>query len=451
MRLPCLALLAGAQAVLSPMHHGPARAGEIDKPPSIQPALGGDPGGFRAVAEARGLAGNVIYTSEILGNLGGGLRRDAIHAGKFDIQIGADLGTLAGFSGLSGFTNVFQIHDTGGMRDRTFGRLVTVSNIEAYPTTRLSELWLEQKVAGDRLSLRVGQLTADGEFFSADYGRLFLSNDWPTITGANLPSGGPAYPLSTPGIRLRVDPTESVSALFAVFNGNPGDQKESNRTGLRFPLRDPALMMGEVQYRYGQGKDETGLAGSWRLGAFHRLGRFDDLRFDRTGLALSHPDSSGIARRLRGASGLYGVVDHQIWRLEGATRDDGIAIYGRLSASPSDRSHIDLWADGGIVASSLVPGRPNDKFGISFIYAHIGDALRAGDRDALRHGAMFRPQRSYEATLEVSYAAQVVPGWIVQPDIQYVYRPSGGIESPARPGTLLKGGLILGLRSTLTY
>lgn len=421
--------------------------------PSVRGSIGpfGDPGGLRAAAEAKGIAAGLVYTNEVLGNAGGGFRRGAIYAGKLDAQLAVDAATLAGLPGLSFYANLFQLHDTGGMRDRTFGRLVTVSNIEAYPATRLSELWLEQKWANDRFSLRVGQLTADGEFFSADYGRLFLSNDWPTITGANLPSGGPAYPLSTPGIRLRADPTDSVSALLAVFNGDPGDQKEVNRTGLRFPLRDPALVMSEVQYRYGQEKDATGLAGAWRLGGFHRLGRFDDLRFDRTGLVLSHPESSGTARRLRGASGLYGVVDHQIWRPEGGTRDDGIAVYARLSASPSDRSHIDLWADGGIVASGLVPGRPHDKFGVSFIYAHIGDALRASDRDALRHGATFRPMRSYEATLEVSYAAQIVPGWIVQPDIQYVYRPSGGTENPAKPGTLLKGGMIFGLRSTITY
>ena len=35
---------------------------------------------------------------------------------------------------------------------------------------------------------------------------MFLQSDWPTITAVNLPSGGPAYPLSTPGIRLKVDP-----------------------------------------------------------------------------------------------------------------------------------------------------------------------------------------------------------------------------------------------------
>lgn len=424
-----------------------------DKAPSVRDSVGplGDPGGLRSALEAKGIAAALVYTNEILGNLSGGFRRHTVYAGKLDAQLAIDFGTLAGLSGLSFFSNVFQIHDSGGMRDRTFGRLVTVSNIEAYPTTRLSELWVEQKLASGTFGLRVGQLTADGEFFSAEYGKLFISNDWPTFTGANLSAGGPAYPLATPGIRLRADPAPSTSALLAVFNGNPGDQRDANRDGLRFRMRDPALVMGEVQYRYDQEKEATGLAGAWRLGAFHRLGRLDDLRSDRNGLSLAHPDSSGFARRLRGTSGLYAVVDHQLWRPEGGTREDGIALYGRLAGGPSDRSTIDLWADGGLVFSGLVPGRPRDKFGISFIYAKIGDALRAADRDALRHGAPFVPMRSYEATLEFSYAAEIVPGWLVQPDVQYVYRPGGGTDNPRNRGTLLKSGMIVGLRSTLTY
>ena len=72
------------------------------------------------------------------------------------------------------------------------------------PSTRLSELWFEQKLFDDRFGFRFGQLAADAEFFISDYSRMFLSSDWPTITGANLPSGGPAYPLATPGVRVEV-------------------------------------------------------------------------------------------------------------------------------------------------------------------------------------------------------------------------------------------------------
>ena len=272
--------------VSSPLNERPPESAALEadpgerSPPSIQSSLGsfGDPGGFRAMLARRGILSNILYTNEVLGNVSGGIRRGPIYAGKLETAFTVDLDKLAGWTGMSGFANIFQIHDTGGLRDRSFQRLITVSNIEAFPATRLSELWLERRWDDNRFGLRFGQLTADGEFFSSDTGKLlFLSNDWPTITGANLPSGGPAYPLATPGVRFRWDPDASRSALLAVFNGDPGDQRLVNTTGTNFRLNDPPLVMGEVQVRRGQEQQPNGLSGSVKLGFYRHFGRFDDL------------------------------------------------------------------------------------------------------------------------------------------------------------------------------
>lgn len=424
---------------------------EPDRPPSIQTSLGtfGDRGGFRSLLAARGIDYNLLYTSEVLGNLSGGLRQGAIYAGKFETAVTVDFDRLAGWTGWSGFANVFQIHDTGGLRDRSFQRLITVSNIEAYPSTRLSELWLE-RASGDRtLSLRFGQVVADGEFFSSETGKIFLSNDWPTITGANLPSGGPAYPISTPGMRLRWTPDASASGLVAIFNGDPGDQASVNRTGLSFRLNDAPLVMGEVQFRAVPGPD--GLGRSLKLGGYRHFGRFEDYRYDRTGLPLANPRSGGSARRHAGTSGVYAVVDAQLYRPAGGNESDGMSAYARLSTSPSDRNLIDLWADGGIVVTGMIPGRPKDALGLSLIYARIGDNARRYDLDRLSFGTEFHVPRSYEATIEATYLFAVAPGWTIQPDIQYVLNPGGGAIDPTRPGQRRKGGAVFGLRSTLTY
>lgn len=424
---------------------------EDDRPPSIQSSLGtfGDPGGFRRMLAPRGITYNLLYTNEVLGNVSGGVRQGPIHAGKFEAAISVDLDRFAGWRGWSAFANVFQIHDTGGLRDRSFHRLITVSNIEAYPSTRLSELWLEHASEDQRFNFRMGQLVADGEFFASDTGKIFLSNDWPTITGANLPSGGPAYPLSTPGLRLRWTPNASMSGLIAVFNGDPGDQASVNRTGLNFRLNDPPLLMGEIQLREVPGP--SGLTRSVKLGGYQHFGRFDDYRYDRSGLSLASIHSSGSPRRHGGTSGAYAVIDAQLYRPEGADQADGVAVYARLSGSPSDRNLIGLWADGGIVFSGMVPGRPEDAFGLSFIYARIGDHAQRYDRDRLSFDTDFHPVRSYEASIELTYQAVVVPGWTIQPDIQVVINPGGGIADPTRPNQRVKGGVVLGLRSTLTY
>jgi porin len=49
-----------------------------------------------------------------------------------------------------------------------------VSGIEALPTTRLYEIWFEQKW-GTKLALRAGQLAADTEFMTAKYTDVFTT------------------------------------------------------------------------------------------------------------------------------------------------------------------------------------------------------------------------------------------------------------------------------------
>lgn len=423
-----------------------------DFPVSIRSSLGpwGDPGGFRAAWAARGVNLTLLSTDEVLGNPHGGVRTGPIYAGKVEAILSLDLERLAGLDGVSAFANAFQIHDTGGLRDRSFQRLITVSNIEAYPTTRLSELWLERRWDSG-LGLRIGQLAADGEFFASDTGKPFLSNDWPTITGANLPSGGPAYPLATPGIRLRYEAGADLSALVAVFNGDPGDQRVVNRHGTNFRIGDPPLVMAEIQMRRNQEAETPALAGTLKLGGYRHFGRFDDLRFGADGLRLADRSSLGTARRLRGTSGVYAVADQQLYRPDGGGPSSGVSVYARVSASPSDRNPIDLWADGGVVVAGLIPGRPDDLFGASVIYARISEAARNFDRDRVNLQASEEPIRTAEATLELSYQAQIKPGWTVQPDLQYVFNPGGGLADPERPNTRIKGGFVFGVRSTLVY
>ena len=414
-------------------------------------AANGDPAGARGWLARHGITYGLIYTGEALGNVSGGIRRGSLYQGKLEAFTAVDFGKFAGWQGLNFFGNAFQIHRTSGMRGDHFNSLITISNIEAVPSTRLSELWLEQKLFDDRFGFRFGQLAADAEFFISDYSRMFLSSDWPTITGANLPSGGPAYPLATPGLRWRFDPDKNWSALVAVFNGDPGEQGTVNTTGTNFRINDPPLLMGEVQYRHNRGKDDSGLAASYRLGGWHHFGEFHDHRYGTDGLSLADPSSNGIARRIRGNSGIYGVIDQQVYRPANGGPDSGIGIFSRISASPSDSSHINFFFDGGVVFSGMIPSRPNDKFGASFIHANISNHVRDFDRHLIAHSGNELPVRSYEMTIELSYQAQIKPGWILQPTFQYVIHPGGRVSDPDRPERPIRNGAIFGVRTTIAY
>jgi porin len=424
--------LALLQVPASAAEQGPDQNGITA--PSIATSLpaNGDPAGIRKWLAGHGMAYQLIYTNDVLSNLRGGLRRGTIDQGKLEAILGADLEKAAGLPGLTFFANVFAIHNTGFIRRDYVGGINTISEIEAEPTVRLSELWLEQTFGNGNASLRVGQLAADVEFFfSAISEKRFLQSDWPTITAVDLPSGGPAYPLSTPGVRLKVDPTRDLSLLFAAFNGDPagpgvpGDEQLRNRYGLNFRLQDPAFLMAEGQFRRNQHPDDTGLATTLKLGAWSHLGQFEDQRFAIDGSLLADPLGAGLAARRRGNWGVYAVFDQQLYRPKGGDWKSGISVFSRVSFSPSDRNLVDFFVDGGIVFGGLIPGRPADRFGASFMYSRFSNSVRAFDRDQIVFSGEPGPIRDFEANLELTYIAEVIPGWTLQPDFQYIWHPNG--------------------------
>ena len=415
-----------------------------------------DPGGLRAALWERGVKYQLNYLGDLLTNPSGGVQRGVAYSGRLELVIDADLEKSAGWSGAAFHANAYQIH--GSALSRSYiGNLMAASNLEALPATRLYEAWIEQKLADGKLAMRAGQLGADTEFLSSSYASLFINSTfgWPMITAADLPSGGPAYPLATPGLRLGLYPTDRLSLLLGLFNGDPAgsgnpDPQVANRYGLNFRVRDPAFVISEIQYKYGDDKSPTGLSGTAKLGAWTHFGRFNDQRFDTAGLSLADPSSSGDPLRRRGDQGVYGVIDQQIYRLP----DDpakGLGLFARIGAAPGDRNLINFYADVGLNASGMIASRPDDAFGLAFAYARISPAARGLDQDDIALNAVSRPVRSSEMLVEATYAAQIVPGWNLQPNLQYIIRPAGGASDPNQPTRALRNALVIGLRSSLKF
>ncbi len=170
----------------------------------------------------------------------------------------------------------FQIHGRG-LSANNLGNLITASSIEATPATRLFELWYEQSI-GDRLRLRLGQQAADQEFLISTTARLFVNSTFgfPTLPATDLPSGGPAYPLGTPAVRLQLAPAKGVVLLAGVFDGDPagagaGNPQQRDASGTSFRTGDGALALFEAQYNPGN-SDQNG---TYKFGGWGRTGSKD--------------------------------------------------------------------------------------------------------------------------------------------------------------------------------
>lgn len=402
-----------------------------------------------------GIQFSLTYIGETFANPTGGISRGGTYTGRLDIGTTIDLDKLAGWSGATFHANMYQIHGDGLSRSFV-GNLMLVSSVEALPSTRLYELWIEQSLMQDRLLVKVGQQPSDVEFIDSKYDDLFANSalGWPGITGIDLPGGGPSPPLAVPGVRIKAKLTDNITAYLAVFDGyasppdSPLDPQIANPHGVLFRVNDPPWVIGQLKYGFdvGEGHPATLTGGAWR-----HFGTFDNLSVSSNGLPLASPFGTGTSLPMRGNQGIFAVYEQLLTKAVPGS-DNGIGMFLRTSFSPGDRNLVSFYLDGGIEFIG-VGDRSNDKFGVAMTYARIGSGARQADIDTQIYTGVPVPVRDYEAVLEVSYSAQITPNWSLQPIFEYIFHPGGGVVNPADPTQTQRIGdaAVFGLRTTVTY
>jgi porin len=394
-------------------------------------------------------------TNDFLANVAGGIKTGSVGLGALQPQLDLDLQKLAGLEG--DHIHVHGLVTYGpSFSPNYLGNVLAVSNIEAGPMQRLYALWYEHNAPNDLWSLRIGLMLGDSQFLQSQTAANFINNgiSWPTFLASNLPASGPAFPLPAPGIRLRVQPRQDIQFQAAVFSGDPSGGNGSNQSaplpnGTVFSFRGGAFFIAEASYLPNQGSDSRGLPGAYRIGAwYHTSSNFADQRYDNTGLSLANPLSTGVPAEHAGDSGVYGVVDQTLYRVPG-TDDQGLSVFARAGGVPNDRNLINFYADGGLVYQGLIPGRPNDKIGAAAAFARVGNNARGLDADTGMFGNFYFPVRCSETMIELTYQAQLKPWLMVQPDLQYIINPDGGVLNA--DGTLRKNAWVIGVRSVINF
>lgn len=435
-----------------------------------------DWGGLRSKLEQDGLKFTFTYYGDAFANPSGGVQQGFGYDGRFGTIIDADLDKLWGWSGATFHASIHQIHGTQ-FTATNLDNLMTVSGIEAPPSTRLFNLWIEQKF-GNELNLRLGQFTAAQEFLVSDNANLFLNSTfgWPLLPAQDLPSGGPAYPEATPGIRLQFTPTNQLTLRAAVFNGDPAGPGSGNPVGrdpfgLAFRVNDPPFFIVELAYAYGRAQSDMprenpnqegysprrthrpsadgSLPGTIKIGAWYNAGEFADQRFNAQGGLFAV--SGGPPLEHLGNYAIYGVWDQMLWRLPGGDR--GLSVFLRGSAAPYDRNLIDLYGDGGLTFKGPLASRPDDTAGIGFAFGRVSPQAAAYDRDVIAATGMAMPVRDFEAAIELTYQWKLADNWFVQPDLQYIWHPGGNIPNPlgANGTAAIPNALVFGMRTMLRF
>ncbi|CAE6824410.1 Porin B [Paraburkholderia domus] len=424
--------------------------------------LFGDMGGLRPWLGDHGMTFSLQETSEYLNNLSGGTARGGAYDGLTQFGLVVDTGRAIGLPGGTFNVSGLQIHGTN-LTQRNLQTLQTATGIEADATTRLWELWYQQSLLAGKVDVKIGQQSLDQEFMTSQYATTFMNATfgWPVLPSTDMPAGGPAYPLSSLGVRVRATPADSWTVLAGVFDGNPagngiGDPQKLNAHGTSFNLHDSALFIGEVQYAINpppanpSDAKPTGLPGTYKLGFWYNTGNFADQQIDNTGLSLANPASTGVPRSHRGDYSFYAVADQMVWRA-GADSPQSLGVFARIMGAPGDRNLVDLGVNVGVTLKAPFKGRDNDVAGLAVGYAKIGSHAQNLASDTASLTTPGYPSRSAETIIEATYQYQVTPWWQLQADFQYAFRPAGGIPNPENPSQRVGNEAVVGLRTNIMF
>lgn len=352
-------------------------------------------------AEESGIDLSLEYTLDSVAVLRGGADRALRTLDNLDLLLDADLDRLLGWRGATAHIDV--LNNAGAWPNASAGTLQGVDNIEApRDRLRLYEAWVEQKMADDRVSLRVGLYDINSEFYATDTSAPLLGPPYGigTELAATGVSGPSIFPMTSLAARLDVAVGKAGYMRAAVVGGRSGALTERGVADFTFP--DGVLFIAE-----------GGITAPVRLslGAWAYSRKVDDLmETDAAGDPVQHRSHGG-----------YVLAEVPLGGGKDGTRVTGF-VRGGLSDSHTTPFRGG-WQAGLHMSDLFGEDRGEAAIGVSqaLVTGHFRDLLSADGGDPADSETQF------EATLTMP----VTHFLVVQPDVQLILNPGGVRNAPA--------------------
>jgi porin len=385
--------------------------------------LTGDWFGLRPSLKDRGVTFDLFEIYDVYGNVSGGDHRALEYFGRTRLTMDIDLNKLVGWKG--GEFYVSAVSQQGENFAKTKIDVYTnPSSIEGKQTTRLAEIWFQQKLFGDAVSIKIGKIDGVAEFGLQEIGSTFMNDELNYVTNQTFTAGMPFDPAGKPGAVLTVKPFEGpiLGGLYAktgIFAGNDDNAYYLDDTGTSFAIREPAVLAAEIGWRTPE--QSNLLPGVYKVGMHYNFG--DTPRFDNT-VAL-------------GNYFVYGNASQTLLFFD-AEKTRHFDAGFTFSGAPGDRNENFFEATAILRVIGPCASRPKDEIGIGFIVSNFSQdfsdaSLASGGPDL----------GGSEKTLEVTYKIQINRWFNLQPDVQFVFDPEGN----SRRSTVV----ILGLRTYVIF
>lgn len=377
-------------------------------------------GGTRKSLANKGIDIGLVYKFDVMSNISGGSKTGTETLDNLDLKAIVDGEKLLGSQGTS--AKIYYLHNNGSRPGADLaGDAEGIDNIEVKtPGGRLYEAWIQQNFMKDRLSFLAGLYDLNSEFYVTDASGLFLRPTFGIGTdmgqsGANGPS---IFPVTSVGLRVKVQPSQVLSFQAAVLDGVPGNPNNPRGTYVQFNHGDGALIVGEADYLPGGGSPN----GKMGFGAWEYSGKFNDF-----------VDVDGAGNPVQRRSyGQYVLGQRQVYQ-EPGREGLGLNIFARFGVANGDVNKFDYAWSAGAVYTGLFTGREKGQLGLGVEGAHTSNKYRKsiGTADAST------------TAFELTYSDNLTPWLAVQPDVQYIVNPG------ADP--MLKNALVAGARFTAKF
>ena len=373
--------------------------------------LFGDWLGLRSKAEDVGISPTITFVTDIAGNVIGGKSQGVTHADNLGLSLLFDFDKLIGLEGGSFLASVSQRSGTS-LSSEHVGNVFTIQQVYGGQTFHLIDLAYQQKLADDRLEVRLGRIAAGDDFLVSPYNWLFMQNGFdgnPVGIFFNSP-GMTAYPNATWGALVKVRPTERTYVMGGVYNGDP-TIRDNDNNGADFSINGPVFAIGEVGYQPNSLSGDTGLIGNYKIGLWYDNSLFTDF-------------NTGAVNR--GNWGFYTLFDQVLVRFGEQGSNRGFGIAGSFLASPDQSiSQMPYFFTAAVAARGIFASRPIDVAGLGVVFGHFSNDLQDSQERAQQLDPHVGVQQ-HETVVELTYRlAFLNSALFFQPDLQYIIRPGG--------------------------
>ncbi|MFY9843125.1 MAG: carbohydrate porin [Terriglobales bacterium] len=375
--------------------------------------LTADWNGARAEIRKLGITPSGSYFSALQTNASGGSHQMWGYVGDLTTAVDVNFEKLLKIPGMSlYFSNSW---GTGSDLTATINSVFPVNpNYAVGPY--LAEIYLQQKLLKDNLTLAAGRLAPSYTFAGLpifdNYVSLAVNPVPVSLTSNDLSYTGPP-----PGVEWGAQAIYNVTPVIQVAAGAFNTNRNSANNGNIFAFQQGnkgALVTAQVTYLYNQGPKDTGKQGQYTAGFF-----VDNNSFATLPNGNSQSD---------GNSGVFVLGQQMVYRPEGPGTSQGLTVWGAWAySSKQSVSPMPVFGGAGISYAGLIKKRKRDTINAAWVYGKT---------------SRYIPNASAAKLFEANYQWEAKGSITIVPDFQYIWDANG---------TNGAGAAVAGLQVNLTF